>query len=187
MSRLKKRYNDEIKSSLQETFKHENVMQIPGLKKIVINMGIAAVTKEKNLIQDHVKELTLISGQKPMICKAKKSEAAFKLREGMPVGLKVTLRGTRMYDFMDRFCNVASPRIRDFRGFPCKGDGRGNFTLGLDDQQIFPELNLDEVKRAQGMHITFVTSAKNNEECIELLRQLGLPFADKDVLVAPAA
>lgn len=187
MSRLKKRYNEVIKSELKEQFEIGNVMQVPKLKKIVINMGIAEVTKEKNLVQDHKNELEQIAGQKPIICPARKSEAAFKLREGMPVGIKVTLRGTRMYDFVDRFCNVAAPRVRDFRGFPTKGDGRGNYTLGLDDQQMFVELNLDKVKRSQGMHITFVTSAENDEQGIELLRQLGMPFKDKEVIIAPAA
>ncbi len=184
MSRLKKRYQDEVKGALQEKFSFPNVMQIPHLNKIVISMGIAAVTKDKNAIQDHVNELALISGQQPLICKAKKSVANFKLREGSPIGLKVTLRGKRMYEFLDRFVNIASPRIRDFRGFPSKGDGKGNYTLGLEDQQMFPELNLDNVKRAQGMHMTFVTSARQDEHCIELLRLLGVPFKDRPVEVA---
>lgn len=187
MSRLKERYNSVIKKEMQDKFGYENVMQIPGLKKIVINMGIAAVTKEKNLIQAHVNELTLLAGQKAAVCKAKKSEAAFKLREGMPVGAKVTLRGQRMFDFLDRFVNVVSPRIRDFRGFPTKADGRGNYSLGIDDQAIFLELDLDNVKRTQGMHVTFVTSADTDDECIELLRQFGMPFQDKEVVIAPAA
>lgn len=184
MSRLKKQYLEKIKPELQKKYSYANPMQIPGLKKIVINMGIAEASKDKNSIQDCVKELAVISGQKPIITKAKKAISNFKLREGQPIGVKVTLRGVRMYEFLDRFCNIAAPRIRDFRGFPTKCDGRGNYTLGLDDHQVFTELNLDEVKRTQGMHITFVTSAINDEECVELLRLLGLPFKNLPVSVA---
>ncbi len=151
-------------------------MNIPELKKIIISMGIAEAVKDKNIIQDCVKELTLISGQKPIITRATKSVANFKLREGQAVGLKVTIREKRMYEFLDRFSNIVCPRIRDFRGFNKKGDGRGSFSLGLSDQQMFPELNLDNVKRDQGMNITFVTTAKKEEECLELLTQLGLPY-----------
>ena len=176
MSRLKQRFKDEIEAKLKEKFGFKNVMQIPRVKKITINMGIADAVKDKNAIQDCVKELTLISGQKPVVTKARKSISNFKLREGQAVGIKVTLRGVRMYEFMDRFFNIITPRIRDFRGFKTKGDGKGNYSLGLDDQQVFPELNLDEVKRTQGMNITFVTSAKKDEECLELLTLLGLPF-----------
>lgn len=184
MSRLKQRFNKEIKNNLQDKFKYPNLMMIPSLKKIVINMGIAEATKDKNHIQDCIKEMTSLSGQKPIVTKAKKAISNFKLREGQAIGIKVTLRGKRMYDFLDRFCNIASPRIRDFRGFPTKCDGRGNYTLGLDDQQVFPDINLDEVKRTQGMHITFVTSAETDEECVELLRLLGLPFKNLPVVVA---
>ncbi|MCE2982609.1 MAG: 50S ribosomal protein L5 [Parachlamydia sp.] len=184
MSRLKKRYQAEVKTALQEKFGYSNPMKIPGLKKIVINMGIAEASKDKNSIQDCVKEMTMLSGQKPIITKAKKAISNFKLREDQPIGIKVTLRGQRMYDFIDRFVNIVCPRIRDFRGFPSKCDGMGNFTLGLDDQQIFPEINLDEVKRPQGMHITFVTSAVTDEECVELLRLLGVPFKNLPILVA---
>lgn len=151
-------------------------MKIPALKKIVISMGVADAVKDKNVMQDCVKELALISGQKPLITRAKKSVANFKLREGQAIGLKVTLRGKRMYDFFDRFCNIVCPRIRDFRGFKKSGDKRGSYSLGLTEQQVFPELNLDEVKREQGMNITFVTSAVNDEESLELLTQLGLPY-----------
>jgi len=151
-------------------------MNIPELKKVIISMGVAEAVKDKNIIQDCVKELTLISGQKPIVTRATKSVANFKLREGQAVGLKVTIRGTRMYEFLDRFSNIVCPRIRDFRGFNKKGDGRGSYSLGLSDQQMFPELNLDEVKRDQGMNITFVTTAKKEEECLELLTQLGLPY-----------
>src|ERR1700693_5063109 len=158
MSRLKKRFLEKVKPELQEKFQYSNPMKVPALQKIVINMGIAEASKDKNSIQDCVKELTVLSGQKPIITKAKKAISNFKLREGQPIGIKVTLRGVRMYDFIDRFFNIVCPRIRDFRGFPTKCDGRGNYSLGIDDHQVFPELNLDEVKRAQGMHITFVTS-----------------------------
>lgn len=184
MSRLKKRYLEEVKAQLQSKFGYDNPMKIPALRKVVINMGIAEASKDKNTIQACVNEMTALSGQKPIITKAKKAISNFKLREGQPIGIKVTLRGVRMYEFIDRFFNIVCPRIRDFRGFPTKCDGRGNFSLGLDDQQVFPEINLDDVKRAQGMHITFVTSAHNDEECIELLRLLGLPFKNLPVSVA---
>jgi large subunit ribosomal protein L5 len=184
MSRLKKKYLEEIKRELQEKFAYKNPMMVPTLEKVVINMGIAEASKDKNSIQDCVKELTALSGQKPIITKSKKAISNFKLREGQPIGIKVTLRGVRMYEFIDRFFNIVCPRIRDFRGFPVKCDGRGNYSLGLDDQQVFPEINLDEVKRAQGMNITFVTSAQTDEECIELLRLLGLPFKNLPISVA---
>lgn len=158
-------------------------MRIPKLLKIVINMGVAEITKEKNALQDCVNELTLIAGQKAVLTKAKKSISNFKLREGQPLGVKVTLRGLRMFEFLDRFINISSPRIRDFRGFEEKCDGQGNYTLGIDDHQIFAELNLDEVKRAQGMNISFVTTAETDEECIELLRLLGMPFKSKPIVV----
>jgi len=176
MSRLKKRYLEEIREALKTKFSLSNPMLIPGLKKIVLSMGVAQSLKDKNAMQDAVKELTLISGQKPITTKAKISISNFKLREGEEIGLKVTLRGTRMYEFLDRFVNIISPRIRDFRGFTKKCDGRGNYSLGISDQQIFPELNLDDIKREQGMNITFVTSAATDEECLELLTQLGVPF-----------
>jgi len=183
MSRLKERYQKQVRNELQDKFNYSNPMNIPKLVKIVINMGMAEATKDKNAIQDCLSELTALSGQKPILTKAKKAISNFKLREGQPIGAKVTLRGDRMYDFADRFCNIVSPRIRDFRGFANKGDGRGNYTLGLDDQQVFPEINLDAVKRTQGMHITFVTTAPTDEECVELLRLLGLPFKDHAVTV----
>lgn len=176
MSRLKDKYSKEVRGALQEKFSYANSMLIPQLKKIVISMGVAEATKDKNAIQDCVKELALLSGQKPIVTRSKKSIANFKLRENQAIGLKVTLRRKRMYDFLDRFCNIVSPRIRDFRGFPTKGDGRGCYSLGLDDQQIYPEINLDEVKRTQGMNISFVTTAKTDAECFELLKLLGLPF-----------
>lgn len=183
MSRLKQRYLNKVKAQLQERFAFTNPMLIPQMKKIVISMGIAEATKDKNSVQDCINELTYISGQKPIVTKAKKAISNFKLRKDQPIGLKVTLRGKRMYDFLDRFCCVSAPRIRDFRGFTAKGDGRGNYTLGLEDQQIFPELNLDNIKRSQGMNISFVTSAKDDVECIELLRLLGMPFKELTVVV----
>lgn len=175
-SRLQDKYEKEVKASLQEKFAFKNPHLIPALKKIVLNMGIKEAVKDKNVIQDHSAEMALLAGQKPVVTKAKKAISNFKLREKQPLGIKVTLRGKRMYDFLDRFCNIVSPRIRDFRGFKKKGDGLGNYTLGIDDHQVFPELNLDKVKRAQGMDISFVTSANTDEECLELLTQLGLPF-----------
>ena len=180
MSRLQKRYKEVVKGALREKFAYGNAMLIPGLRKIVLSMGLAEASKDKNAIQDCIKEMTNLSGQKPILTKARTSIANFKLREGQSIGLKVTLRNKRMYDFLDRFCNIVSPRIRDFRGFSKKCDGSGNYSLGIEEQQIFPEINLDEVKRTQGLNITFVTSAKNDEECIELLTMLGLPFKTAD-------
>lgn len=176
MSRIKTKYLEEVKPALKEKFAYVNPMLIPELKKIVISMGMAEATKDKNAVLDCIKELTLLSGQKPIITKAKTSIANFKLRKGQTIGLKVTLRRKRMYDFFDRFCNIVSPRIPDFRGFEGKCDAGGNYSFGLTDQQIFPEIPLDEVKRPQGMNITLVTSAKTSNECFELLKLLGFPF-----------
>lgn len=183
MSKLKEKYLKEIKKALQEKFGHKNPMTVGGLQKIVINMGLAEASKDKNALQDAINELTQLTGQKPLLTKARKSIAGFKLRENQVIGAKVTLRGVRMYDFADRFFTIVTPRIRDFRGFKRKCDGRGSYSLGIDDQQIFPEINLDKVKRAQGMNITFVTSAKSDEECVELLKLMGLPF-EKDKTAA---
>jgi large subunit ribosomal protein L5 len=158
-------------------------MMIPRLKKVVVSMGLAEASKDKNAMQTHQNEVAALTGQKPVVTRAKKAISNFKLRQGQAIGLKVTMRGQRMFDFVERFCNISCPRIRDFRGFSAKSDGKGNFSLGLEDQQIFPELNLDAVKRAQGMNITFVTSAMTDEECIELLRLLGIPFKDQPVVV----
>ncbi len=178
MSILQKKYKEETRGLLKERFGYANEMLVPKLKKIVISMGLAEASKDKNALQDCINELTLIAGQKPLVTKAKKAISNFKLRENQPIGLKVTLRRKRMYDFMTRFCHIVSPRIRDFRGFSTKCDGRGSYSLGLDDQQIFPELDLDKVKRAQGMNITFVTSSSTDAECVALLGLLGLPFKD---------
>lgn len=176
MSRIQEKYKKEVKEKLQAKFNYDNSMNIPSLKKIVLSMGIAEATKDKNAVQDCLKEMALLSGQKPILTKSKKAIANFKLREDQPIGVKVTLRRKRMFDFFDRFCNIVSPRIRDFRGFPIKCDGKGNYSIGVQEQVIFPELNLDEVKRTQGMNITFVTNAKTDEECVELLMLLGFPF-----------
>lgn len=183
MSKLKSRFVNKVKPALLSKFKYPNVMMVPSLKKIVISMGIAEAAKDKNAIADCINEISLISGQKPIVTRAKKAISNFKLRKDQPIGLKVTLRGQRMYEFLERFCSISAPRIRDFRGFNAKGDGRGSFSLGLEDQLIFSELNLDAVKRPQGMNITFVTSAQKDEECIELLRLLGVPFKDRKVVV----
>lgn len=176
MSRLKKRYEDEVRSNLKKRFGYQNDFMIPKLTKVILHMGIAELAKEKNALQDCENELALIAAQRPIRTKARISVANFKLREGQVIGLKVTLRNRRMMDFADRFFNIACPRIRDFRGFNRKADGHGNYTLGIDDHQIFAELNLDNVKRTQGMHITFVTSAPTDDECVALLEELGLPF-----------
>lgn len=185
MSRLKKRYKEEIAKQLKEKFNYENVMMIPKMTKVVIHMGVAKeAVRDKNVIKQCVEELTEISGQLPVVTKSKKSISNFKLREGYPVGVKTTLRGERMYDFIDRFVNIIAPMIRDFRGFNTKCDGKGNYSLGIDDQQIFPEIDLDKVKRVQGMHITFVTTADKDEECVELLRLLGMPFKNLKIVVA---
>lgn len=181
MSRLIKHYKENVKEALVEKFKYKNPMLIPGLKKIVISMGLAEATKDKNAVQDCQRELSLISGQKPILTVTKKAIANFKSRKGQNIGLKVTLRNKRMFDFLDRFCNIVSPRIKDFRGFPLKCDGRGSYSLGLSDQQVFPEIDLDQVKRQQGMNITFVTSATTDEECVELLKQLGFPFKEAEI------
>lgn len=178
MSRFQKKYKEEIVPKLKELYPEKNLGVLPKLIKIVINMGIAEVSKDKTAIAEHIKEMAMLSGQKPILTKAKKSISNFKLREGQSIGIKVTLRGKRMYDFLDRFCNIVCPRIRDFRGFKKGMDGRGNLTVGLEDQQVFVEINLDEVKRQQGMNITFVTSCKKDEEGRELLMLFGFPFVD---------
>lgn len=176
MSRLKQKFTEVVVPKMQELHPDRNAMETPSLKKIVISMGLADALKDKNALQEHSDELSLISGQKPVVTRSKKAISNFKLRENQPIGLMVTLRGKRMYDFLDRFIHIASPRIRDFRGFGKKGDGRGNYNFGITDQQIFPEVNLDKVKRTQGMNITIVTSAKTDEDCVELLTLLGFPF-----------
>ncbi|MBX7067264.1 MAG: 50S ribosomal protein L5 [Parachlamydiales bacterium] len=176
MSRLYKKFKEEIAPQQRERHPNRCAMELPVLKKIVISMGLGDALKDKNALGEHSEELKLLSGQKPVVTKTKNAISNFKLREDQPVGLMVTLRGKRMYDFFDRFCNIVAPRIRDFRGFNKKGDGRGNYSFGLTDQQIFPEINLDKVKRTQGMNVTMVTTAQNDEDCVELLTLLGFPF-----------
>jgi len=177
MNRLKEKYQKEITPSMMEKFNYTSIMQTPKVDKIVINMGVGdAVSNTKNL-DKAVNELTVISGQKPVITKAKKSIAGFRLREGMPIGTKVTLRGDRMYDFLDKLVSVSLPRVRDFRGVSNKAfDGRGNYTLGIKEQLIFPEVEYDMVDKVRGMDIVIVTTANTDEESRELLTQLGMPF-----------
>lgn len=177
MNRLQERYNTEIKNSLMTKFNYSSVMQVPKVEKIVVNIGVGDAVHNSKLLDDAVAELTLITGQKPLITKAKKSIATFKLREGMSIGCKVTLRGERMYEFMDKLVSVSLPRVRDFRGVSKNSfDGRGNYTLGVKEQLIFPEINFDQVNKLRGMDIVFVTTAKTDEESYELLAQLGMPF-----------
>ena len=177
MNRLKERYETEISKSLMTKFNYSSVMQVPKVEKIVLNIGVGDAVNNSKLLDDAVAELALITGQKPFITKAKKSIAGFKLREGMPIGCKVTLRGERMYEFLDKLVNISLPRVRDFRGVPKNSfDGRGNYTLGIKEQLIFPEINFDKVNKLRGMDIVFVTTAKTDEEGRELLAQLGMPF-----------
>ena len=177
--RLKARYTSEIKGSLQDTFGYANVMQVPGVVKVVVNMGVGDAAKDSKLIEGAVRDLTAITGQKPVVTKARKSIAQFKLREGMPIGAHVTLRGDRMWEFMDRLLSLALPRIRDFRGLsPKQFDGRGNYTFGLTEQVMFHEINQDKIDRSRGMDITIVTTATNDDEGRALLKQLGFPFKE---------
>jgi large subunit ribosomal protein L5 len=177
--RLKERYRTEIKSTLQDEFKYPNVMQIPGLTKIVVNMGVGEAARDGKLIDGAIRDLTAITGQKPAVAKAKKSIAQFKLREGMPIGAHVTLRGDRMWEFLDRLLSIALPRIRDFRGLSDKQfDGHGNYSFGLTEQVMFHEINPDRVDRQRGMDIIVVTSAATDAEARSLLRKLGFPFKE---------
>ena len=177
--RLKARYQDEIKSSLMDQFAFANVMQVPGVVKVVVNMGVGDAAKDSKLIEGAVRDLTAITGQKPVVTKARKSIAQFKLREGMPIGAHATLRGDRMWEFLDRLVSVALPRIRDFRGLsPKQFDGRGNYTFGLTEQSMFHEIDQDKIDRVRGMDITLVTSAKTDDEGRSLLRMLGFPFKE---------
>jgi large subunit ribosomal protein L5 len=176
MARLKEKYRSEVVGQLRTSRGYKNPMQIPKLSKIVVNMGINSMT-DKDTFKLLVEDLGKVTGQRPVVTKAKQSISNFKLREGMPVGAKVTLRGDRMYEFMDRLVSAALPRIRDFRGVPAKSfDGRGSYTLGVQEQTIFPEIDPDQVKKHQGMDITFVTTARTNDEARELLKLLGMPF-----------
>ncbi len=175
--RLKEKYSSDIVAALKEKFAYSSVMQVPKLEKVCINRGVGDATSDKKLVDVALDELTTIAGQKAVATIAKKSVSNFKLREGMPIGARVTLRGDRMYEFVDRLVSIALPRVRDFQGINDKGfDGRGNYTLGVKEQIIFPEISIDKVKKIAGMDITFVTSANTDEESYELLKALGLPF-----------
>ena len=179
--RLKARYRSEISPALQEQFSYGNAMQIPGLVKIVVNMGVGQAAKDSKLMDGAVRDLTLITGQKPLVQKARKSIAQFKLREGMPIGAKVTLRGDRMWEFLDRLLSLALPRIRDFRGLSDRQfDGKGNYTFGLNEQSMFHEIDPDSIDRPRGMDITVVTTASNDDEGRALLRALGFPFKESE-------
>lgn len=176
--RLRAKYTGEIVSSLKDRFSFKSVMQVPKIEKIVINQGLGKAVSDKKLVDNGVEELTKITGQQAVATISKKSVSNFKLRDGMPIGARVTLRGDKMYEFLDRLVTVALPRVRDFRGVNDKGfDGRGNYTLGIKEQIIFPEIKLEEVKNITGMNISFVTSANNDEEGFELLKSFGMPFA----------
>ena len=177
--RLKQRYRDEIRDGLQEQFGYGNVMQIPGVVKVVVNMGVGDAARDAKLIDGAVRDLATITGQKPQVRRATKSIAQFKLREGMPIGAKVTLRGDRMWEFLDRLISIALPRIRDFRGLsPKQFDGTGNYTFGLTEQSVFHEIDVDSIDRPRGMDITVVTTATNDDEGRALLRALGFPFKE---------
>jgi len=176
-TRLKKKYKDEIVPQLMKDFGFENVMQVPKLDRIVVNMGLGEAVQNAKLIESATEELTAITGRKPIVTRAKKSIATFKLREGMPIGAMVTLRGDQMYDFMDRLVSLALPRTRDFKGTSPKAfDGRGNYTLGIKEQIVFPEINYDKIDRIKGMNVTFVTTAETDDEGRALLKSLGMPF-----------
>ena len=177
LPRLKQKYREEIREALNSEFNYDNVMQIPGLVKIVVNMGVGEAARDSKVIDGAVRDLTAITGQKPQVTKARKSIAQFKLREGMPIGCHVTLRGDRMWEFADRLLTLALPRIRDFRGLSARQfDGQGNYTFGLNEQVMFHEIDQDKIDRVRGMDITFVTSATNDEEGRALLKALGFPF-----------
>ncbi len=178
MARLKEKYKAEVIPAMQEKFKYKSAMQIPKLEKVVLNMGVGEVKENPKAIEAAVGDMALITGQRPVVTKAKKSVAAFKLRQGMNIGCKVTLRGERMYEFVDKLFNVALPRVRDFRGVSGNSfDGRGNYAMGVKEQLIFPEIDYDKVDRVRGMDIIFVTTANTDEEAKELLKQLGMPFS----------
>jgi large subunit ribosomal protein L5 len=179
--RLKSKYNEEIIASLKDKFQYKSVMQVPRLEKIAINQGVGAAVTDKKLIDNSLKEMTTITGQQAIPTRSKKDISNFKLRKGMPIGVRVTLRDNNMYEFLDRLIAVALPRIRDFKGINDKGfDGRGNYTLGVTEQIIFPEINIDQINKIMGMDITFVTTAKTDVEALELLKQFGLPFKNQN-------
>lgn len=178
MSRMKDKYNDEVAKGLMEKFGYKNVMEIPKIEKVVINMGVGEAVSNPKILDVAVNDMMTIAGQKPVVTRAKKSIAAFKIREGMPIGAKVTLRGERMYQFLDKLLNIALPRVRDFRGVSPKSfDGRGNYTMGIKEQLIFPEIEYDKIDKIRGMDIIIVTTAKTDEEARELLKLMGMPFS----------
>ena len=178
--RLSKLYQEEVVSKLMEEFSYDSIMQVPRIEKICINQGVGAATQDKKLVDNALKEMTQIAGQKAVSVKAKKSVSNFKLREGMPIGVRVTLRGNQMFEFLDRFVSVALPRVRDFRGISDKSfDGRGNYSMGITEQIIFPEIDIDKVSKISGMDITFVTSANTDKEALSLLKYMGLPFKNQ--------
>ena len=178
-ARLKEVYSSEVAPALMKKFEYDSVMQIPKLDKIVLNVGCGEARENSKVVDSIINDLTQIAGQKPIVCKAKKSVANFKLREGMPIGVKVTLRGDRMYEFLDRFFNLSLPRVRDFRGInPNSFDGRGNYAMGIKEQLIFPEIDYDKIDKVRGMDIILVTTANTDEEARELLKLMGAPFAE---------
>ena len=179
--RLQQRYRDDVVPALMKRFGYANVMQVPRLLKITVNKGVGEASQNKKVLDDAVNELRLITGQQPAVRKAKKSVSNFKLREGMPVGAAVTLRGTRMWEFLDRLVTLALPRVRDFRGIPDRSfDGRGNYTLGVKEQIIFPEIDIDKTERISGLDVTFVTTAPTDEEAYWLLKEFGMPFVRRE-------
>ena len=181
MNRLEQKYIETVKPALMEEYNYSSTMEAPKIVKVVINMGVGDAISNPKVLEEAVEELTQIAGQKPVITKAKKSIANFKLREGMAIGCKVTLRGERMYEFLDKLLNISLPRVRDFHGVSATAfDGRGNYTLGVKEQLIFPEINFDKVSKVRGMDVVIVTTAKTNKEAYELLAQLGMPFAKKE-------
>ena len=178
MSRLKEKYNNEIVDALMKKFEYKNIMEVPKLDKVVVNMGVGEAKENAKLLESAVKDMETITGQKAVLTRAKNSVANFKIREGMPIGCKVTLRGEKMYEFVDRLINLALPRVRDFRGVnPNAFDGRGNYALGIKEQLIFPEIEYDKIDKVRGMDVIFVTTAKTDEEARELLTQFNMPFA----------
>ncbi len=180
MTRLKEKYTNEVSPAMRQKFSYKNVMEVPKLAKVVINIGMGEAVQNPKALDGAVNDLQVITGQKPVITKAKNSIAAFKIRAGMPIGVKVTLRNEKMYEFVDKLLNIALPRLRDFRGVPTNAfDGRGNYTLGIKEQLIFPEIEYDKVEKIRGMDIVFVTTARTDEEAKELLGLMGMPFADR--------
>ncbi len=181
MNRLKEKYKKEVVATLQNTYQYKNIHQVPVIEKVIVSMGVGVASQNKALLDNAVKDMVQITGRKPLITKAKKSISNFKLRQGMPIGCKVTLRGEVMYEFIDRLISIVIPRIRDFKGVPLNAfDGRGNYSIGIKEQTVFPEIDFDKVDQIRGLNITFVTSADSDEEGRELLRLIGMPFVKKE-------